>query len=343
MTNCETLFPASTCGMGRCINSSCICFEGWEQTEELSYFVDEETPELRMCNFNRPLTIVVYMLVFFSAVTLLVARVLLCWITKNSKHARRGYVTMTGCMLLIIMAVMRLTDPDALFGVSFPFTFCFAMNTFCFSYVSVQSQNAYLRYLTKSFPSVEEELSRKLASTILEYRITKAVQLLGFIVLQFFWISIYVEDQFTALVLVRTGILCLILIYMYMLIILVVTKQAVRDMETLLVFNESTIVRKVSQADMANRLNGFLEREIPKAKKWNYTSTGYCVVTIVIFMLPLFSNFWLRNWMYIHFSTAPLYAFVSAADAISKFRKRNEIDRSNGDLQPSNSAETPSC
>lgn len=91
--------PFSICGMGRCVNSSCVCNPGWSQNNE--FFLGEiTTDEVQFCDFN-------YTLVATIAGVLLactsIMPVLYFIVIQNRKQVKGNWVVSTPTRSCFIM------------------------------------------------------------------------------------------------------------------------------------------------------------------------------------------------------------------------------------------------
>mmetsp|Transcript_6137 Transcript_6137/g.7439 ORF Transcript_6137/g.7439 Transcript_6137/m.7439 type:complete len:342 (+) Transcript_6137:150-1175(+) len=320
---CETHWPSKSCGMGSCVNSTCFCFEGWEQTNELNLFIADDSAA-RLCNFNSAIYQAIFIALLFCACVILTVRTTVsCLDTK--RKLKRGISNTFACMCMACLSLLRLLNPDALFGEDIAFTVLFSNAFAFFAVASLQSQNGYLKYLTKSYPMKQDK--RWLA--IYTISATKYFQIAGVVLLQLWWLSIFADKSVAKLIIIRFAIAVHFCIYLHFSLILYVTSQAIQDMEFLLLHQDLPDVIKVS-SEKVERVYAQLRRDLPTAKKLNLFGLSYCCLSALSAFLPLVWNFWMRNWMYLLFLTFPLYSLLSSCDLYRKYRKRYGLTTTRG-------------
>ena len=114
------------CSSGSCVNGSCICYEGFRQSDEFLY-IDITPGEVLLCDYNASIMIAVAAVVLaFTLVTFVIQ----VYVIENHKQFRRLVTGLTGFVCVFVALPIRIFRAEEnLFGFDFVYTLFFANAT----------------------------------------------------------------------------------------------------------------------------------------------------------------------------------------------------------------------
>jgi len=294
MTDCLALWPSKPCGaFGKCVNGTCICENGWTQSLEYNYFVENEYAlKFGLCNYNE--SIIQGLLIFYLVLSMMsLVGIIVVSITFN-KLSLRVKLTIGSRSLEPVYILYRLVGDDALFGrditlsVLYSIAWTVGLATCSFEFAK------YISYLNDSYTASSD--LRWISKYFSNWPTFIANATCG-IGVQFFWISALVDDnQGKALILHRIFYLSIILNLLYFFLQIHLMGLIAGDMRAVIEskWNEISDSQQQARLRMKKRYN-----------RLNITRKTFRVLLILVLILmgvfPLIWNWWLANSIYLGF------------------------------------------
>uniref|UniRef100_A0A7S3V0V2 Uncharacterized protein n=1 Tax=Aplanochytrium stocchinoi TaxID=215587 RepID=A0A7S3V0V2_9STRA len=293
MQNCLEFWPAPKCGWnGRCValvnetREYCECDEGWFQTLEMNFFVEETSLSSSLCMYNEKavkglyLTImIVYILNLFLSLGL---------VKNRNQLFRRRHFILFSCVT-VSACIYRILDAAALLGVDFTFSFLISISL---SFNMLAAYQYAVNTLQYSFDKAIKVGPYK--SSYLLQRLEKVKTFLFYIFFvsciqcNCFWISTFTSNKIS-LILVRTLNGGLALLFVILLIIFYfVETEVINDLKGVSSLPGSRNAGEQEQNDIVL----FALVTIPKIKRLRRDLVITLTINFLIVLFIVLSNYW---------------------------------------------------
>mmetsp|Transcript_11100 Transcript_11100/g.12709 ORF Transcript_11100/g.12709 Transcript_11100/m.12709 type:complete len:377 (-) Transcript_11100:77-1207(-) len=322
---CVELFPAPACGWnGECINASlpssfCKCDEGFEQSLEWNFFVEEDELSSSLCMFH---TDVVYG-VWISATSGFIFCALLSAFLLDWEEIKRQKRIMMFLGLGMAEGLYRVLRPEsALLGVDLAFTFVMSIIFFLFAYILHEFFHLNVDYIKGKLAIVDSR--RWFIRNLDKIRRVNLILTLCFGgSAQLIWAAAIVEKRKTGKMLIQSFMAFCIC---YFLFTTVTLYFALTDLLTDMRFMVAHVQTNSESHHLKQRIND----QLPLVWRLRAFSTAIFSFWAITSFLLMISDFWMHLYIYI-MPTIANQAWIFCSIYII-FRKRSKRQHGNSSM-----------
>uniref|UniRef100_A0A7S3V2B6 Uncharacterized protein n=1 Tax=Aplanochytrium stocchinoi TaxID=215587 RepID=A0A7S3V2B6_9STRA len=288
---CLTLWPAPTCGFnGRCVpeengtDEFCVCDDGFSQSLEFSFFVDEPFLNSSICIYNENAVSRLYMVLVALAIFTSCMQILKL---ENQRQVRRQLPHIGYSVFITGESFYRVYYPDkALCGVDPVFTLVFSQCAVLAAWQGYIFLSKYLRYVAKKV-----QLDAFFLRAEAYQRVYFYVLVIHSVSVQLFWISTWMSRDRVMIVFQFVFTVQVLRVAFQIAFFQFALSELSKDMRKLLDFDDSTKMTK-------SGIQVFLEKNIDGLEKRRRVLVASGILEITLWATALASNFFFLCWSY---------------------------------------------